>query len=103
MPAFSFTAIGEWAANASGQVLTALSASRAPCESTIRRVVVRLDGDELGHHDRYLGCGTYSASVRQAVAIDGKTPRGSTGDTPRGHQRGGAACVGRDRSPRGGW
>src|SRR3954452_22579706 len=44
----SFTAIGEWAANASEQVLVALQAGgRPPCESTIRRALQRLDGDEL--------------------------------------------------------
>jgi transposase len=44
----SFTAIGEWVAGASDQVLAALEVGGCPpCESTIRRTVQRLDGDEL--------------------------------------------------------
>jgi hypothetical protein len=44
----SFTAIGEWAAHASDQILAALEVGGCtPCESTIRRTLQRLDGDEL--------------------------------------------------------
>lgn len=42
----SFTAISEWAANASGQILAVLEVDEyPPCESTIRRTLQRLDGD----------------------------------------------------------
>lgn len=80
----SFAAIGEWAANASEQVLAALEVDAdPPCESTIRRVLQRLDGDML---DTVLGRWaaartTPPAGTRRAVAIDGKTARGSASDT----------------------
>jgi hypothetical protein len=43
----SFTAIGEWAAAASEQVLSALGAQSAPSESTMRRCLQLVDGDQL--------------------------------------------------------
>lgn len=44
----SFVALGEWAANASPQVLSALGvAGRPPSESTLRRNPQRLDADDL--------------------------------------------------------
>jgi hypothetical protein len=44
----SFTAIGEWAANASEQVLAALgTAGCPPSESCVRRALQNLDGDQL--------------------------------------------------------
>lgn len=77
----SFTAIGEWAANASGQVLTALGVGDCPpSESCVRRALQNLAGDALdamlgewaaGHTDRF--------GARRAVAVDGKTVRGSRG------------------------
>lgn len=78
----SFTAIGQWAANASDQILAALEVGGcAPCESTIRRTLQRLDGDEL---DAAIGGWAAArteppAGTRRAVAIDGKTVRGSGG------------------------
>ena len=79
----SFTAIGEWIANASDQVLAALEVGVCPpCESTIRRTLQRLDGDEL---DTAIGGWAAQhtqppAGTRRALAIDGKTVRGSGGD-----------------------
>jgi predicted transposase YbfD/YdcC len=76
----SFAAIGEWAANASEQVLAALQAGgRPPCESTIRRALQRLDGDEL---DAAVGAWAARrteppAGRRRALAVDGKTVPGS--------------------------
>ncbi|MGH3717187.1 MAG: ISAs1 family transposase [Micromonosporaceae bacterium] len=75
----SFAAIGEWAADASEQVLAALGAERAPCESTIRRALQRIDGDEL---DAAIGAWAAAwagppAGTRRALAVDGKTVRGS--------------------------
>ena len=77
----SFTAIGEWAANASGQVLAALGVGDCPpSESCVRRVLQNLAGDTL---DAMLGewaaCHTDGFGVRRAVAVDGKTVRGSRG------------------------
>ena len=78
-----FTAIGEWVANASDQVLAALAVDGCPpCESTIRRSLQRLDGDELD-----LAIGGWAAvhtkppaGRRRVVALDGKTVRGSASD-----------------------
>jgi hypothetical protein len=76
----SFTAIGEWAANASGQILATLEVDgHPPSESTIRRTLARLDGDELDSAiGRWAATRTEPpAGTRRAVAIDGKTARGS--------------------------
>jgi predicted transposase YbfD/YdcC len=76
----SFTAIGEWAANASEQVLSILDVGTCPpCESTIRRTLQRLDGDAL---DTAVGSWAAArtappAGRRRVVAVDGKTVRGS--------------------------
>jgi predicted transposase YbfD/YdcC len=74
----SFTAIGEWAANASQQVLTALGAGAGPpSESCVRRTLQNLEGERL---DALLGqwtaCHTSGFGGRRAVAVDGKTMRG---------------------------
>jgi hypothetical protein len=74
-----FTAIGEWVAGASDQVLAALEVGGCrPCESTIRRTVQRLDGDELD-----TAIGRWAAAHteppvgrRRVVALDGTTVRG---------------------------
>jgi hypothetical protein len=95
----SLAAIGEWAADAPGQVLAALrtrrdpltGAFRPPAEATVRRVLARVDPDAL---DRAIG---HWLTRQQppppasrpplpqrpqcAVAVDGKTLRGS------GHHR----------------
>lgn len=81
----SFTAIGEWAANASPRVLSALgSGGFPPCESTLRRALQRLGGDDL---DAAIGDWTAGRTtqpgVRRALALDGKTLRGAVGATGR--------------------
>jgi predicted transposase YbfD/YdcC len=91
----SLVAIGEWASDAPCQVLAALGvrrdpltgARRPPGEATVRRVLARIDADAL---DRAIGAWLASqqpqsanlpsptpCSPRRAVAIDGKTLRGS--------------------------
>jgi predicted transposase YbfD/YdcC len=93
----SLTAIAEWAADAPGPVLAALGARRdplrrvwrPPAEATIRRVLARVDPDAL---DQIVGRWLADqqppppairpppatrAAWRQAVAVDGKTLRGS--------------------------
>jgi predicted transposase YbfD/YdcC len=85
----SLAAIGEWAADAPGQVLAALGvrrdpwtdAFRPPGEATVRRVLARIDADAL---DRTIGAWLASQQPpppshppRRAVAVDGKTLRGS--------------------------
>ncbi|MHA6800194.1 ISAs1 family transposase [Bounagaea algeriensis] len=77
----SFTAIGEWAADASAEVLQALGVDGAPPdESTIRRTVQRLSGDALDTGvGGWLDARTRVPGGRRALAIDGKTLRGSGG------------------------
>ena len=96
----SLAAIGEWASDAPGQVLVALGvrrdpwtgAFRPPGEATVRRVLARIDADAL---DRSVGAWLAAQRPspatppsppprpwRQAVAVDGKTLRGS-GHHPR--------------------
>jgi predicted transposase YbfD/YdcC len=85
----SLAAIGEWASDAPGQVLAALGVRRDPWtgtfrppgEATVRRVLARIDADAL---DRTIGAWLASQQPppshppRQAVAVDGKTLRGSS-------------------------
>jgi predicted transposase YbfD/YdcC len=92
----SLAAIGEWASDAPGQVLAALGTRRAPWtgawrppgEATVRRVLARVDADAL---DRAIGAWLANQQPpppttrpppaprppRRAVAVDGKTLRGS--------------------------
>ena len=79
----SFVAIGEWTAHQSPQALDRLGvAGVAPDESTIRRVLGRLDGDLF---DQLIGTlmWTRTATVagRRLIAIDGKTVRGARSKT----------------------
>lgn len=92
----SFAAIGEWAAEAPGDVLAMLGARVdprtglpvAPCESTIRRTLQILDPDAL---DGVLGAWLARRQSRSgpadegppAVAVDGKTLRGARRDDGR--------------------
>jgi predicted transposase YbfD/YdcC len=92
----SLAAIGEWAADAPDQVLAALGtrrdpltgAFRPPTEATVRRVLGRVDPDALDQViGRWLACQqplpptgrppSSSARPQRAVAVDGKTLRGS--------------------------
>jgi predicted transposase YbfD/YdcC len=92
----SLAAIGEWAADAPGPVLAALGARRdpltgawrPPAEATVRRVLARVDPDAL---DQIIGAWLADqqrpaatppppptrVAWRRAVAVDGKTLRGS--------------------------
>lgn len=93
----SLAAIGEWAADAPGRVLTAVGVGpdpltgvvRAPGESTVRRVLAGIDADAL---DTAIGAWLQELSPPpstppvepptprapwRAVALDGKTLRGT--------------------------
>jgi predicted transposase YbfD/YdcC len=76
----SFTAIAEWAADADQGTRDALGITGAvPCESTFRRTLQTLDADAL---DAAAGGWAQqrtvpAAGARRAVAVDGKTLRGS--------------------------
>ena len=77
----SFTAIGEWVANASPGMLAALgSGGCPPCESTLRRTLQRLGGDELDAAIGDWAAGhTTQPGGRRGLALDGKTLRGARG------------------------
>lgn len=87
----SVTAIAEWAADLPQPMLAALGARRDPLtgrrhaagEATIRRVLARIDADAFD-----LAVGAWLADrlrpptrrCRRAIAVDGKTLRGATGE-----------------------
>jgi predicted transposase YbfD/YdcC len=81
----SFAAMGEWSADAPQHVLAMLGARweqrhgryRAPDEATLRRVLCLIDGDAL---DAAIGAWLDEAEptgTADAVAVDGKTVRGT--------------------------
>ena len=84
----SFTAIAEWAADADQETLARLGVrGTVPCESTIRRVLQRLDADAFDDL-----AGQWAAErtrpgpeQRRVIAVDGKTLRGSAHDGENGH------------------
>jgi len=76
----SFTAIAEWAADTDQATRDALGVTGVvPCESTFRRILQTLDADAL---DEAAGSWAQQRTApapgtRRAVAVDGKTLRGS--------------------------
>ncbi|MGW5323696.1 ISAs1 family transposase [Rhodococcus pyridinivorans] len=76
----SFAAIGQWAAEATVEVLTSFgfTDAAAPDESTLRKLFARIDADAL---DTALGVWMWTRTVvtgqRRVIAIDGKTLRGA--------------------------
>ena len=84
----SYTAIAEWAQDLTPTVRLRLGLRRrSPCESTIRRVLLRLDAEAL---DRAV-CSWLTALAshdsalvdRPVIAVDGKTARGARGPDGR--------------------
>ena len=83
----TFTAISEWAADLTPTVRARLNAGRrAPSESTIRRVLQRVDPDRLDRIVSAWLAGRAAAgrtaapravATRAVIAVDGKTARGS--------------------------
>jgi predicted transposase YbfD/YdcC len=75
----SFAAIGQWAADAGPEALTALGADRGPAEeSTFRRAFALVSADVL---DQVLGTWLWTRAARAdgrlVIAVDGKTVRGA--------------------------
>jgi len=74
----SFAAIGEWAADLSGEHLALIGLETAPQESTLRKLFARVDADAV---DRQVGAfawtRTYPIQGQRVIAIDGKTVRGA--------------------------
>ena len=88
----SYIAIAEWAADLPEQTAAALGLTeKCPCESTIRWVVQRLDGDRFDTVistwiTQQLRAAPRPACRRRAVAVDGKTLRGTrNADSPPRH------------------
>jgi predicted transposase YbfD/YdcC len=86
----SFTAIGEWAADLPQHLLAVLGARvdrrrglyQAPGEATVRRVLGLVDGDAL---DDVIGAWLAGQDDgASAIAVDGKTLRGTCDDTGQG-------------------
>jgi hypothetical protein len=75
----SYRAIGDWAAGLTQQVLRRFGSTRtkAPSESAIRRLLQAIDAQAV---DRHLGQWLLATQLLEgkALAIDGKTLRGST-------------------------
>jgi len=76
----SFTAIGEWVADADARVLARLGigGARRPCEATTRRALTRVDAELL---DAVVGAWMRTRvgllGGRRVIAVDGKTVRGA--------------------------
>jgi predicted transposase YbfD/YdcC len=74
----SFAAIGEWALDLSADHLDRLGLERAPVESTLRKLLARVDAAAL---DRQLAVLAWTRTRhiggRRVIAIDGKTLRGA--------------------------
>lgn len=75
-------AVAEWAARQGAAVLAALGFAdgRTPCQSTLHRLLAKLDGDDLSQalsaHFQPLAAPDPAARGGQGVAIDGKAQRG---------------------------
>ncbi|MGL4174447.1 MAG: ISAs1 family transposase [Dermatophilaceae bacterium] len=74
----SFAAVGEWAVDLGADQLDRLGLERAPVESTLRKLFVRLDASAL---DRQLAVLAWTRTRRiggrRVIAVDGKTVRGA--------------------------
>lgn len=87
----SYAAAAEWVADLPPEqaAVLGLDPRRRPSASMIRRLLERIDADELaGRVGRWLAgrLPAVPAGVRRAYAVDGKTLRGSRdGDTPGRH------------------
>lgn len=85
----SFIAIGEWAEDAPQRVLETLGTRRdrhhgryqAPGEATLRRTLQAVDGDLL---DIAIGAWLAGHTAVTAIAVDGKTLRGTCDETGQG-------------------
>jgi predicted transposase YbfD/YdcC len=78
----SFVAVAEWVADLPAEVAAGLgTARRCPSESTIRRVLGKIDADRfdaaIGAFIQRLCAGVAPVARRRVLAVDGKTLRGS--------------------------
>ena len=86
--ACSLVAIAEWAADLPVEVARMLALEgRAPCESTIRRVLSAVDGDGFDLAlSAWILARLPAVSGRRAVAVDGKTVRGARSSLQTGER-----------------
>lgn len=89
----SFVAVAEWVADLPVEVATMLGTGRrCPSESTIRRVLAKIDADRfdavIGAFVQRLCAGVAPAGRRRVLAVDGKTLRGSRHLTTDGNGAG---------------
>ncbi|ANY10678.1 hypothetical protein AFB00_30190 (plasmid) [Pseudonocardia sp. HH130630-07] len=78
----SFVAVAEWVTDLPADVAACLSVDRrCPSESTIRRILGRIDADRfdavIGAFVQRLCAARVPAGRRRVLAVDGKTVRGS--------------------------
>jgi predicted transposase YbfD/YdcC len=78
----SFVAVAEWVADLPAEVAAAVGTDRrCPSESTIRRLLERVDADRfdavIGAFVQRLCAGVAPVGRRRVLAVDGKTLRGS--------------------------
>jgi hypothetical protein len=90
----SYVAIAEWVADLPDHAAAGLGLGRrCPCESTIRRVVQRLDGDRfdaaISTWIQQLSATCTPTGRRRAVAVDGKALRGARTADRQQHPDGG--------------
>ncbi|MBP2370425.1 ISAs1 family transposase [Pseudonocardia parietis] len=86
----SFVAVAEWVTDLPADMAAALGTEdRCPSESTIRRILGRVDADRfdavIGGFVQRLCAATAPVGRRRVLAVDGKTVRGSRGDGPARH------------------
>ena len=85
----SFTAIGEWVSDQDHALMVQLGVTRAarPSESTIRRVLSRVDGHVLDQQiGAFMWTRTMTLGQRRVITLDGKTIRGARrGGQPAPH------------------
>ncbi|WP_371674240.1 transposase family protein [Streptomyces sp. NBC_00289] len=95
--ATSLLAVGEWIADAPGHVLEQVGANPdpllprrvLPAESTVRRLLARIDGDTLdGAVGRWLADRLPKATGLRGLAVDGKSLRGAAGTALRADSTG---------------
>ncbi len=84
----SFVAVAEWVADLPEEVAVVLGTDRrCPSESTIRRIVGRLDADRfdavIGGFLQRLGAESEVVGRWRVLAVDGKTVRGSGSEQGR--------------------
>jgi DDE_Tnp_1-associated len=93
----SFVAVAEWIADVPGDIAAVLgTARRCPSESTIRRVLGKVDPDRfdavIGAFVQRLCAGQAPVGRRRVLAVDGKTLRAPDTPAATGSRWSGGIC-----------